>query len=99
MSLSVAEAIFEALLKVATDQHFFRVYSSGEDRGGALDLETSHTEKPRLSTVVRSHYLFIFNQSLDFIFTSNGTPCLRLIRVNLRPLPFATPQRLHGPAC
>lgn len=56
MSLSVAEAIFEALLKVATDQHFFRVYSSGEDRGEALDLETSHTEKLRLCTgSVRCH--------------------------------------------
>lgn len=37
MSLFVAEATSEALLKkIATDQYFFRMYSSGEDRGGAL---------------------------------------------------------------
>lgn len=38
MSLSVAEATSEALLKkIATDKHFFRLCSSGEDRGGALN--------------------------------------------------------------
>lgn len=46
--------------KVATDQHFFRFYISGEDRGGALDQEDGHVQQKLDSAlvqfaIIRSH--------------------------------------------